>query len=113
MIGTIVASLRRSETGTVAGSPWNISPARGDTMTSWPVEDGLLSEPGPMRNGRAVATLKHPAAASPKPTTATRPGVPSRWCATQYAPNTAPMPAKKSPSDVKTTGAGNAACAIR
>ena len=111
MTGTIVASLRLSETATVAGSPWKISAGRGDTMASCPVEVGLLSEPGPMMNGSTVAMLKQPTAATPRPTAATLPDVPSRWWATQYAPIAVPIPAKNKPSDVKTTGAGNDAWA--
>ena len=80
-------------------------------MASWPVEVGLLSEPGPTMNGSTVAMLKQPTAARPRPTTAILPDVPSRWWATQYAPTAAPIPAKNKPSDVKTTGAGNDAWA--
>ena len=79
MTGTIVASLRLSETGTVAGSPWKICAGRGETMASCPVEVGLLSEPGPMMNGSTVAMLKQPTAARHRPTAATLPDVPSRW----------------------------------
>ena len=83
MTGTIVASLRLIETGTVAGSPRKICAGWGDTMASWPVEVGLLSEPGPTMNGSTVAMLKQPTAARPRPATAILPDVPSRWWATQ------------------------------
>ena len=106
MTGTIVASLRLSRDRHRRRIPWKICAGRGDTMASCPVEVGLLSEPGPMMNGSAVARPKQPTAAALRPTTAILPDVPSRWWATQYAPTAAPIPAKNKPSDVKTTGAG-------